>query len=89
ALDTEIARVAGGSTTTSSKSSDTTSPTTSAVAAPPPSVTDVVNALRDSAESARQVALTTSDYRAGLLASISASCTAAVTVALAPGQAAP
>ena len=55
-------------------------------APPPPSLPDVVNALRDSAESARQVALTLSDYRAGLLASISASCTAAVTVALAPGE---
>ena len=84
ALDTEIARVAGSSTTTSSKTSDTTSPTTSTMAAPPPSVTDVVDALRDSAESARQVALTSSEYRAGLLASITASCTAAVTVALAP-----
>lgn len=86
ALDTEIARVAGGSSTASSVPSDTTTPTTSAVAAPPPSVTDVVNALRDSAESARQVTLTSSDYRAGLLASIAASCTAAVTVALAPAQ---
>jgi hypothetical protein len=89
ALDTEIARVATGSATTTAESSATTSPTTSAAATPPPSLPDVVNALRDSAESARQVALTLSDYRAGLLASISASCTAAVTVALAPGEPAP
>jgi hypothetical protein len=86
ALDIEVARVAAGSTTTSPAASETTGATTSAVTKPPPSVTDVVNALRDSAESARQVALTSSDYRAGLLASITASCTAAVMVALAPGE---
>jgi hypothetical protein len=86
ALEVEVARVAAGSTTTSPAASAAESPTTSAAVKPPPSVADVVNALRDSAESARQVALTSSDYRAGLLASIAASCTAAVTVALAPGE---
>jgi hypothetical protein len=61
----------------------TTSPTTtSAAAAPAPSVDDVVAALRSSAESATTVVPTLSGYRAGLLGSVAASCTALYSVAL-------
>jgi hypothetical protein len=45
----------------------------------------VVRSLRASADSARQLAGTSSGYRAGLLGSIAASCTASYTVALAFG----
>ena len=43
---------------------------------------DVIAALRRSADSAAQLASTQSGYRAGLLGSISASCTASYTVGL-------
>jgi hypothetical protein len=79
ALIEEIARAARRPTPTSSESA---SPTTSAAAAPPPSVDEVVAALRSSAESATQLAPTLSGYRAGLLGSIAASCTALYSVAL-------
>ena len=81
ALTTEIARLAVNPTSTSS---ETTSPTTtsSAAAAPPPSLADVVKSLRASAASASQLASTSSGYRAGLLGSIAAACTASYTVAL-------
>jgi hypothetical protein len=77
----EIARLAVNPTSTSS---ETTSPTTtsSAAAAPPPSLADVVKSLRASAASASQLAGTSSGYRAGLLGSIAAACTASYTVAL-------
>lgn len=83
ALTAEIARLAVNSTSTSR---ETTTPTTTtgAAAAPPPPA-DVVRSLRASADSARQLAGTSSGYRAGLLGSIAASCTASYTVALAFG----
>lgn len=84
ALATEIARVSGKPTSTSS---ETTSPApTSQALAPPPSVSDVINSLRASAGSAAQLATSLSGYRAGLLGSISAACTAAYTVALVSGE---
>ena len=43
---------------------------------------DVVKSLRASAASASQLASTSSGYRAGLLGSIAAACTASYTVAL-------
>jgi hypothetical protein len=94
ALATEIARVAVNPT---SNSSETTGPTSTGSpqpggtpkAAPPPSLSDVVNSLRASADSAGQLATTSSGYRAGLLGSIAASCTAAHTVALVFGESAP
>jgi hypothetical protein len=87
ALATEIARLAVNPTSTSS---ETTSPTpTSLIAAPPPALADVVNSLRASAGSAGQLATTSSGYRAGLLGSIAAACTAAHTVALAFGESTP
>ena len=83
ALTTEIARLAVSPTSTSR---ETTAPstTTPAPAAPPP-LADVVRSLRASADSARQLAGTSSGYRAGLLGSIAASCTASYSVALAIG----
>ena len=83
ALTTEIARVAVNPTSTSR---ETTTPTTTtpAAAAPPP-LADVVRSLRASADSARQLAGSSSGYRAGLLGSIAASCTASYSVALAFG----
>jgi hypothetical protein len=81
ALATEIARLAVNTTSTSSQTTSPT-PTTSAAAAPPPSLSDVTNSLRTSAASATQLATTSSGYRAGLLGSIAAACTAAYSVAL-------
>ncbi len=88
ALSTEIARAAGKLT---SSSSETTPPPTSSSQAepgpppPPPPVSDVINSLRASAESAGRLVTTESGYRSGLLASIAASCTASYQVALVPG----
>lgn len=81
ALATEIARLAVNNPTSSST---TTSPTTttSAAAASPPSLADVINSLRGSAASASHLAMTSSGYRAGLLGSIAAACTASYSVAL-------
>lgn len=80
ALTTEINRLAP---TSSSTTSPTT--TTTAAATSPPPLASVVTALKASADSARQLASTSSGYRAGLLGSIAASCTASYTVALAFG----
>jgi hypothetical protein len=86
ALSTEIARLAVNPTSTSA---GTTSPTTTApAAAAPPPLADVVKSLRASADSAGRLASTSSGYRAGLLGSIAASCTASYSVALVFGAAA-
>ena len=77
ALSNEIARMTGEASTSSSTT------TTSTAQASAPTTKDVVAALRKSADSAGQVATQLSGYRAGLLGSIAASCTAAYTVALA------
>ena len=77
ALSDEIARLTGEPTT----SSPTT--TTSVGQATTPTAKDVIAALRTSADGAAQTAAQLSGYRAGLLGSIAASCTAAYTVALA------
>ncbi len=79
ALSNEIARMTGEATTSSST-------TTTAAQASPPTAKDVIAALRKSADSAGQVATQLSGYRAGLLGSIAASCTAAYTVALRRGD---
>ncbi|SOJ54437.1 hypothetical protein MSIMFB_01933 [Mycobacterium simulans] len=87
ALATEIARAAGKLVSATSETS-TSSPSPTEPAAPPPPpppVSDVVDSLRASAESASRLVATSSGYRAGLLASIAASCTASYTVALVPG----
>lgn len=86
ALATEIARAAGKLiSATSEASSSSPSPTPTEPPAPPPPVADVIDSLRASAESANRLLATSSGYRAGLLASIAASCTASYTVALVPG----
>jgi hypothetical protein len=87
ALSTEISRVANKLTSSTSETASS-SPSPTAAAAPPPPpppVSDVINALRASAESASRLVAASSGYRAGLLASIAASCTASYTVALVPG----
>jgi hypothetical protein len=71
ALSVELARMTG-TTTTSSTSA----------AQPPSSRTDVITAVRESADSATKLAAELSGYRAGLLGSIAASCAASVTVSL-------
>jgi hypothetical protein len=83
ALSNEIARMTGEPTTSSS-----TTTTTSAAQAAAPTTEDVIAALRESADSAGHAAAQLSGYRAGLLGSIAASCTAAYSVTLArPGGA--
>lgn len=77
ALSNEITRMTGEPTTSSSTT------TTSAAQVTAPTTKDVIAALRASADSAGQTAAQLSGYRAGLLGSIAASCTAAYTVALA------
>jgi hypothetical protein len=84
ALADEIARMTGEPTTSSAQPT-----TTTATQATPPSAKDVIAALRKSADSAGQVAAQLSGYRAGLLGSIAASCTAAYTVALVSGNGTP
>jgi hypothetical protein len=86
ALAAEISRAAGRLAT--SPSSESPSPSQAAPPGPPPPpppVSDVIDALRASADSASRLVGTESGYRAGLLASIAASCTASYTVALVPG----
>lgn len=80
ALSEEIARIGGTAPTTTATSS--AAPATGATT-PSPSVQDVIAALQQSADSATQVAVGQSGYRAGLLASIAAACTTAHTVELA------
>ncbi|MEB3984023.1 hypothetical protein OQ968_22505 [Mycobacterium sp. 663a-19] len=87
ALSTEIARAAGKLASSSSETPSPSPPPPGAPAPPPPPpppLADVVNALRASAESANRLVATSSGYRAGLLGSIAASCTASYTVALVP-----
>jgi len=76
ALAAEITRATGSSTTSSTTAAG------GSVAAPAPARRDVVAALTRSAESASGRAVTESGYRAGLLGSIAASCTALYLVGL-------
>ena len=90
ALSTEIERVANKLTSSTSETPSAAPGPTAAAApppppAPPPAVSDVIDSLRASAEGATRLVATSSGYRAGLLASIAASCTASYTVALVPG----
>jgi cytoskeletal protein RodZ len=95
ALSDEITRLTDGEVPTTSATPTTTTPTTTtpttttpgAAPAARPSVTDVAKALRTSADGAANAAAQMSGYRAGLLGSIAASCTAAYQVALGdPGK---
>jgi hypothetical protein len=85
ALSTEISRAAGKLTSSSSETTTTPSPTQPAAPPPPPPpLAAVIDSLKASAESASRLVATSSGYRAGLLGSIAASCTASYTVALVP-----
>jgi hypothetical protein len=78
ALSDELVRIVG-------KDAPTATPTTTtAQPVKPPSVQEVIGALHESADTAAQLAAKQTGYRAGLLGSIAASCTAAYTVALVP-----
>ena len=86
ALTDEITRISGEAPTTSASttaSSTSATPTTSVPPPKPPTAADVVAALEQSADGAGLLATQQSGYRAGLLGSIAAACTAAATVALA------
>jgi hypothetical protein len=89
ALSDEITRISGEAPPTTSVTSATSAtfspsaPTTTSGPPPkPPTAADVVAALQQSAEGASLLATQQSGYRAGLLGSIAAACTAAATVAL-------
>jgi hypothetical protein len=85
ALSSEISRAAGKLTSSSSETTTTPSPTEPAPPPPPPPpLAEVIDSLKASAESASRLVATSSGYRAGLLGSIAASCTASYTVALVP-----
>jgi hypothetical protein len=81
ALTAEIKRLAPTSSATTSP------PTTSTTSGAPPPLASVVTSRKGSADSARQLASTSSGYGAGLRGSFGASCTASYTVALAFGAA--
>ena len=85
ALSTEISRAAGKLTSSSNETASPSPAEASGPPPPPPPIPDVINSLRASAESAGRLAATSPGYRAGLLASIAASCTASYMVALVPG----
>ncbi|BBX74290.1 hypothetical protein MSHI_21960 [Mycobacterium shinjukuense] len=85
ALATEIARAAGKLVSATSDTVSSSPNPAEPAATPPPPLPEVIDALRASAESASRLVATSSGYRAGLLASIAASCTASYTVALVPG----
>jgi hypothetical protein len=81
ALADEITRLTEGEAPTTSAAPATTTGATAAPAAKP-TVAAVAKALRESAEDAARAATEMAGYRAGLLGSIAASCTAAYQVAL-------
>jgi hypothetical protein len=91
ALTDEITRISGeapaisatSATTSATSAASSTSATPAAPPPKPPTAADVVAALHQSADGAALLATQQSGYRAGLLGSISAACTAAATVALA------
>ena len=85
ALSEEIVRMTGhAAPTTSVTASATTSAAATSAPGPDPTAADVIGALRASADSATRAAAALTGYRAGLLGSIAAACTAAYTVALTP-----
>ena len=81
-------RRATGETPTQTQTTEETTPS-SAPPPKPPTTKDVIGALRRSPTDAGELAARLSGYRAGLLGSIAAACTAAYTVALAPPEKAP
>jgi len=85
AVAEEIVRMTGKPAPTT-PTTTTASSVPSAAAQPAPTVGDMIGALRTSADSATQAAAALSGYRAGLLGSIAAACTASYSVALAPPE---
>lgn len=89
ALAEELTRMTGAvptdTATSTVRSTPKAAPNTGADPSAP-GIDDVVNALKESADRAAGLARTLSGYRAGLLGSIAASCTAAHTVALGGAQ---
>lgn len=79
ALTDELTRMLGAIPTTTAPS---TSTTTTPAAPKATTARDVIDALKESASSAGDLAAQQSGYRAGLLGSIAAACTAALVVAL-------
>ena len=84
ALSDELTRMVGTPPAMPSTTLPTT--TTSGEPLPPPTSKGVVAALKQSADGAAELAAQVSGYRAGLLGSIAAACTAAYAVALGGGQ---
>ncbi|MBU3750736.1 MAG: hypothetical protein FGM52_09835 [Mycobacterium sp.] len=82
ALVEELARAAGEPLPAETTATGTTSANPADKPEPPPTVGDVVGALRSSAQSAARLVPTLSGYRAGLMGSIAAACTATFTVGL-------
>ena len=84
ALVEELARAAGKPTPPETSETTATTPPAAPSDKPaaPPSIRDVGEALKKSAESATKLAPTLSGYRAGLMGSIAAACTASFTVGL-------
>lgn len=80
ALTDELVRMRGTDAPTATATSTTAEPAKTAT------VQEVVGALRVSADSATNLAAKLSGYRAGLVGSIAAACTAAYTVALVPPE---
>jgi len=80
----ELARAAGKPTPASTTAAAPAPSAPGANPAPPPTVQDVAIALRKSAESAAELVPALSGYRAGLLGSIAAACTASYTLGLTP-----
>lgn len=78
ALSDELVRMVGKDAPTATTTSSTAQPANT------PTTQDVIAALRESADAATQLAAEQSGYRAGLLGSIAAACTAAYKVALVP-----
>jgi hypothetical protein len=82
AITDELTRMLGTTPTTTTSSTTATSTTTTTAPPKPTTARDVIDALKESATSAGDLAARQSGYRAGLLGSIAASCTAAWMVAL-------
>ena len=82
ALATEIARLAVNPTSSLQSDRQSDARPRRPLPPPPPTLSDVINSLRGSAASASHLVTTSSGYRAGLLGSIAAACTASYSVAL-------
>lgn len=86
ALSEELTRMGNPPPAVPSSTTETSATATPAATPAPPTPQEVVAALEQAADSADRAAAGQSGYRAGLLASVAAACTAAHTVTLA-GQA--